>query len=57
MPMKTEITSLLIITKLDQYDYAGATAIAVVLLLISFVLLLALNLLQRWARRRIGVAT
>jgi sulfate/thiosulfate transport system permease protein len=57
MPMKTEITSLLIITKLDQYDYPGATAIAVVLLLISFVLLLALNLLQRWARRRIGVAT
>jgi sulfate/thiosulfate transport system permease protein len=57
MPMKTEITSLLIITKLDQYDYAGATAIAVVLLAISFVLLLALNLLQRWAGRRIGVAT
>jgi sulfate transport system permease protein len=57
MPMKTEITSLLIITKLDQYDYAGASAIAVVLLAISFVLLLALNLLQRWAGRRIGVAT
>jgi sulfate transport system permease protein len=57
MPMKTEITSLLIITKLDQYDYAGATSIAVVLLSISFVLLLALNLLQRWAGRRIGVAT
>ncbi len=57
MPMKTEITSLLIITKLDQYDYAGATALATALLAISFVLLLALNLLQRWAGRRIGAAT
>lgn len=49
MPMKTEITSLLIVTKLDQYDTAGATAIAVVMLLASFVLLLAINLLQWWA--------
>lgn len=49
MPMKTEITSLLIITKLEQYDTAGATAIAVVMLLASFVLLLAINLLQWWA--------
>jgi sulfate/thiosulfate transport system permease protein len=48
MPMKTEITSLLIITKLEQYDYPGATAIAVVMLLASFVLLLAINLLQWW---------
>jgi sulfate transport system permease protein len=47
-PMKTEITSLLIITKLEQYDYAGATAIAVVMLLASFTLLLAINLLQWW---------
>ena len=51
MPMRTEITSLLIITKLEQYDYAGATAIALVLLLASFVLLLAINQLQRWAER------
>lgn len=46
MPMKTEITSLLIMTKLEQYDYAGATALAVVMLAVSFVLLLAINLLQ-----------
>jgi sulfate transport system permease protein len=49
MPMKTEITSLLIITKLEQYDYAGATAIAVVMLAASFAILLAINLLQWWA--------
>ena len=49
MPMRTEITPLLIITKLDQYDYAGATAIAVVMLVVSFVLLLAINLLQKWS--------
>jgi len=52
MPMRTEITSLLIITKLEQYDYAGATAIAVVMLLASFVLLFAINLLQWWSVRR-----
>lgn len=51
MPMKTEIASLLIVTKLEQYDYPGATAIAVVLLGASFVVLLAINLLQRWAGR------
>lgn len=51
MPMRTEITSLLIITKLEQYDYAGATALAVVMLVISFALLLAINWLQRRARR------
>jgi sulfate transport system permease protein len=51
MPMKTEITSLLIITKLEQYDYAGATAIAVVMLFTSFMILLAINLLQWWAAR------
>ena len=49
MPMKTEITSLLIITKLEQYDYAGATAIAVVMLGASFVILLGINVLQWWA--------
>jgi sulfate transport system permease protein len=52
MPMKTEITSLLIITKLEQYDYAGATAIAVVMLTASFVLLGAINRLQSWTSRR-----
>lgn len=51
MPMRTEITPLLIITKLEQYDYQGATAIAVVMLVVSFVLLLLINLLQRWSRR------
>ena len=54
MPMVSEITPLLIITKLEQYDYAGATAIAVVMLLISFVLLLLINVLQAWSRRRQG---
>ncbi|WP_245395444.1 sulfate ABC transporter permease subunit CysT [Anthocerotibacter panamensis] len=53
MPFKTEIASLLIITKLEQYDYAGATAIAVVLLVASFVLLLGINLLQRWSSRHL----
>ena len=52
MPMKTEIVPLLIITKLEQYDYAGATAIAMVMLVVSFGLLLTINLLQWAARRR-----
>ncbi len=52
MPMKTEITPLLIVTKLEQYDYAGATALAVAMLAISFVLLFLINLLQWWGRRR-----
>jgi sulfate/thiosulfate transport system permease protein len=51
MPMKSEIAPLLIVIKLEQYDYAGAAAIAVVMLAVSFVMLLVLNLLQRWARR------
>jgi sulfate transport system permease protein len=54
LPLKTEITPLLIITKLEQYDFAGATALAVVMLVVSFVLLLAINLLQWWAARRSG---
>ena len=54
MPMISEITPLFIITKLEQYDYAGATAIAVVLLLASFLMLLAINLLQSWTRNRAG---
>jgi sulfate/thiosulfate transport system permease protein len=51
MPMVSEITPLLIITKLEQYDYGGATAIAVVMLVISFALLLLINALQWWGRR------
>jgi len=54
MPMVSEITPLLIITKLEQYDYQGATAIAVVMLVISFILLLLINALQTWARKRQG---
>jgi len=56
MPMKTEITPLLIITKLEQYDYHGATAIAVSMLVISFFLLLIINLLQRYHQRRHAAA-
>jgi sulfate transport system permease protein len=52
MPMKTEIATLLIITKLEQYDVAGASAIAVVMLLASFLLLFIINLLQWWSGRR-----
>jgi sulfate transport system permease protein len=52
MPMVSEITPLLIVTKLEQYDYRGATAIAVVMLAASFLMLLAINLLQAWMRRR-----
>jgi len=52
--MVSEITPLLIITKLEQYYYAGATAISVVMLVAAFALLLAINLLQSWSRRRQG---
>ena len=52
MPMISEITPLLIVIKLEQYDYAGATALAVVMLVVSFVLLLGINSLQWWAARR-----
>ncbi len=52
MPMKTEITPLLIIIKLEQYDYAGATALAVAMLVVSFGMLLLINLLQWWGIRR-----
>jgi sulfate transport system permease protein len=54
MPMVSEITPLIIIGKLEQYDYAGATAVATVMLAISFVLLLIINALQSWQRRRAG---
>jgi sulfate transport system permease protein len=56
MPMRTEITPLLIVTKLEEYDYAGATAIAVVMLLLSFAMLLGINALQRWSGRRGALA-
>lgn len=52
MPFRTEIAPLLIVAKLEQYDYAGATAIAIMLLVSSFVILLGINLLQRWSGRR-----
>jgi sulfate/thiosulfate transport system permease protein len=55
MPMRTEIAPLLIMTRLEQYDYAGAAAIAVVLLAASFLLLLAVNRLQAWTRARAGL--
>jgi sulfate transport system permease protein len=55
MPMVSEITPLLVITKLEQYDYVGATAIAMVMLGASFLLLLAINLLQAWSERRSGM--
>jgi sulfate transport system permease protein len=55
MPMKTEIAPLLIMTKLEQFDYPGATAIAVVMLVFSFIILLGINLLQ-WAGRRRAAA-
>lgn len=52
MPLKTEISPLLIMTKLEQYDYAGATAIAAIMLIVSFILLFAINLLQWRMNRR-----
>lgn len=54
MPMVSEITPLIIIGKLEQYDYAGATAVAVVMLVFSFLLLLVINALQAWQRKRSG---
>ena len=54
MPMVSEIVPLIIIGKLEQYDYAGATAVASMMLLVSFVMLLVINGLQAWQRRRHG---
>jgi sulfate transport system permease protein len=54
MPLVSEITPLIIITKLEQYDYAGATAVATVMLVVSFGLLLIINGLQAWMTRRTG---
>jgi sulfate transport system permease protein len=51
MPYHSEISPVLIVSKLEQFDYNGATAIATVLLVASFVLLLLINLLQKWTRR------
>lgn len=53
MPFKSEIAPLLIVTQLEQYDYAAATAIATVMLLASFAMLLVINIIQAWSRRRI----
>ncbi len=55
MPLKTEITPLLIMTKLEQFDYTGATAIAVVMLITSFTIILIINVLQWWSRQRQGM--
>jgi len=52
LPMVSEITPLIIITKLEQYDYVGATAVAAVMLVVSFALLLVINGLQSWTDRR-----
>jgi sulfate/thiosulfate transport system permease protein len=54
MPLRTEIAPLLIVTKLEEYDYGGATAIAVVMLIVAFVFLFGINMLQRWSTRREG---
>src|SRR6185436_750905 len=54
MPMRTEVSPFLIITKLEQYDYTGATAIAVVMLTISFLLLFVINVLQGWTSRQVA---
>lgn len=53
-PFETEIAPLMIISRLEEYDYAGATTIAVVMLILSFAILLLINLLQGWASRRTG---
>lgn len=53
-PFKTEIAPLMIISRLEEYDYAGATTIAAVMLVLSFIILIAINLLQAWANRRTG---
>jgi sulfate transport system permease protein len=54
IPYRTEIAPLLIVIRLEEYDYAGATAIASLMLGISFVMFLTINLIQTWARRRFG---
>src|SRR5690606_33691077 len=56
LPMKTEITPLLIVIKLEQFDYTGAAALGFIMLVISFIMLLSINLLQAWGRRRLVAA-
>lgn len=56
LPMRTEITPLLIVIKLEQFDYAGAAALGFIMLSMSFVMLLSINLLQTWGRRRLVAA-
>lgn len=56
LPMRTEITPLLIVIKLEQFDYAGAAALGFIMLTMSFVMLLSINLLQAWGRRRLVAA-
>ena len=56
LPMKTEITPLLIVIKLEQFDYAGAAALGFIMLVMSFIMLLSINLLQAWGRRRVIAA-
>ena len=56
LPMKTEITPLLIVIKLEEYDYLGAAALGFIMLVFSFVMLLSINLLQTWGRRRLVTA-
>ena len=57
LPLKTEITPLLIVIKLEQYDYAGAAALGFFMLAMSFVMLFAINLVQQWGQRRMGIGT
>jgi sulfate transport system permease protein len=57
LPMKTEITPLLIVIRLEEFDYAGAAALGFIMLVISFIMLLTINLLQTWGRRRLVAAT
>jgi sulfate transport system permease protein len=54
LPYRTEIAPLLIVIRLTEFDYNGATAIATIMLAIAFVMFLAINLIQVWARRRFG---
>jgi sulfate/thiosulfate transport system permease protein len=54
IPYRTEIAPLLIVIRLEEFDYSGATAIATVMLTLSFVMFLTINLIQAWARRRFG---
>jgi sulfate transport system permease protein len=54
IPLKTEIAPLLIVIRLEEFDYNGAAAIGIAMLSISFIMLLAINLVQIWSRRRIG---